>query len=114
MSMDIEKIARAAHEINRILAISHDNFAIQTWASAPEDQRQMTREAVVFLMANRSAQPHDLHENWMARAADRGFKLGMVRSATEKTEPLMVAWDALPKWARISNQLLHTVVRAIQ
>jgi hypothetical protein len=88
--------ARAAHEALSAYRVSIGEDALPAWEAAPEWMVDSTL-ALVDRIAAGNDDPAAEHEAWRAERESQGWTYGPVRDNIAKTNPLLVAFDALPE-----------------
>lgn len=105
---DIERKARACHEINRAYCAGLGDMSQVTWEDAPEWQKESARKGVV--VALNGATPEQLHESWMAVKRAEGWTYGPVKDPDAKQHPCFVPYAELPQAQRIKDFLFRAAV----
>lgn len=114
----IETIARAAHEVNRVLqqimlslGVSGGVPVAESWEDFPPDQQAGVIAGV--RKAIDGATPEQLHESWVEFKESDGWVYGPVKDADAKTHPCLVAYEDLPPEQRAKDDLFSVIVRAL-
>jgi hypothetical protein len=110
--IQIEYIARGAHEVNRSWCQLTGDHSQVPWEEAPDWQRDSARKGVMSVLRGEHS-PQASHESWMAERAAQGWTYGAVKDPVAKTHPCMVAYDALPPEQQYKDTLFVEVVRAL-
>ncbi len=114
--MNIEQIARIAHETNRAYCESIGDTSQPPWDAAPEWQRSSAVNGVAFHLAahakGETPAASASHDSWLAEKRDAGWTYGPVKNAEAKTHPCFVPYDELPIEQRIKDYLFGAVVSA--
>jgi hypothetical protein len=110
---DLEHIARVVHEAVRAFQTALGEAAAAPWDSAEDWQRQSTREAIAFQIANPSAPPSAEHDRWMAERLRDGWVFGPVKDASAKTHPLLIPYAQLSDAQRRKDALIKAIVSAL-
>lgn len=114
--MNIEQIARIAHETNRAYCESIGDTSQPTWENAPEWQRQSAIKGVEFhLSAHREGRipsPSASHDSWLAEKRADGWKFGAVKNPDTKEHPCFVPYAELPIEQRLKDYLFGAIVGA--
>lgn len=115
--MDIFRIARLAHEVNRGYCASLGDYSQPAWEDAPEWQRQSAIHGVEFhlkaIAEGRDLKPSDSHDAWLKEKAEQGWKFGLVKDADKKEHPCFVPYDQLPQEQRSKDFIFGAVIRAV-
>ncbi|HEY8213281.1 MAG TPA: hypothetical protein VIG36_04015, partial [Methylocystis sp.] len=72
--MNIEEIARVAHEINRAYCAALGDLSQPAWEDAPDWQKSSAINGVAFHRANPDAGPDHSHNEWLKEKATTGWK----------------------------------------
>ena len=114
--MNIEQIARIAHEANRAYCASIGDDSQPAWENAPGWQRASAIKGVEFHVAahdrGETPSPSASHESWLAEKRADGWAYGPVKDAEKKEHPCFVAYDALPIEQRLKDYLFGNIVAA--
>jgi hypothetical protein len=106
----IEKAARAAHEVNRTYCLfALDDGSQKPWDQAEEWQRQSARDGVRHVL--NGATPQEQHEAWKADKVRDGWVYGETKDPERKTHPCIVPYDQLPIGQRRKDDLYIATVR---
>ena len=108
----VERIAEAAHEVNRIYCGSIGDNTQKVWAKAPEWQKESARNGVRFHLANPDSKPEDSHNNWLREKSAAGWSYGPKKNQREKLHPCMVPYDELPEEQKLKDALFCCLVKA--
>lgn len=111
--VNVEMIARLAHETNRSYCQLIGDDSQLPWNAAPDWQKESARDGVRFVMANPDAAPSASHENWLKQKAADGWKWGPHKDANLREHPCFVPYDKLPREQQIKDALFMGVVRAM-
>lgn len=111
--MDIQEIARVAHEVNRAYCLATGETGIPMWQHAPDWQREGVVNGVEFYLAHLDATPEQSHENWLAHKQALGWRYGSAKDAELKEHPCMVPYGQLSDLQRAKDQIFLAVVRAL-
>lgn len=111
--MDIEKVARVCHEVNRAYCQALGDLSQPAWEDAPEWQRKSAIEGVLFHQTHPGAGPEASHENWLKEKVSEGWKYGPVKDTTKHEHPCMVPFNELPTHQQAKDFLFRAVVHAL-
>jgi hypothetical protein len=116
--MQIETIARTAHEANRVvqsilvtLGVDGGVPVAESWDEFPPDQQAGVIDGVE--KALEGATPEQLHESWVEFKESDGWVYGPVKDVDAKTHPCLVAYEDLPPIQRAKDDLFSVIVRAL-
>lgn len=112
--MNIELIARVAHETNRAYCESINDFSQIPWEDAPQWQKDSAINGVKFHIENPEAGPSGSHENWLKEKYAEGWKYGDFKDPEKKEHPCCVPYDELPADQKVKDALFVGVVRAMK
>ncbi len=114
--MNIEQIARVAHETNRAYCESIGDTSQPTWEDAPEWQRQSAIKGVTFHIDNHTngitPSPSASHDSWLEEKRVDGWKYGTEKDPEKKEHPCYVPYDQLPVEQRLKDYLFGAIVEA--
>ena len=82
--MNVEQIAKVAHEMNRALCQAFGDDSQVPWEEAPEWQRSSAINNVEFHIAHPDAGPEHSHNSWMTDKLNCGWKWGPIKDAEKK------------------------------
>lgn len=109
MNLNIEDIARVAHEANRAMQIINGEADISPgWDDAPDWQRESAVDGVKKALAG--ATPEELHQSWCDFKTAEGWVYGPVKDPEAKTHPCLVPYGDLPAGQRAKDALFQSVV----
>lgn len=111
--MNIEKIAKLCHEINRVYCKSQGDNSQLGWDDSPEWQRESARNGVMFHVENPNAGPAGSHENWLKEKVSQGWVYGEVKNPEAKVHPCCVPYDELPEFQRFKDEFFVTIVKTL-
>ena len=114
--MNIEQIAKIAHEANRAYCASRGDTSQSAWEAAPEWQRASAIKGVEFhLDAHASGEtpaPSASHDSWLAEKRAAGWTYGPVKDADAKQHPCFVPYGELPIEQQLKDYLFGYIVAA--
>jgi len=110
--MNIEQIAKTAHEVNRAYCLSTGDTTQPLWEDAPEWQKNSAINGVKFHIENPDAKPEDSHNSWLKEKETDGWKYGEVKDPEKKEHPCFVPYDKLPQEQKTKDYLFIGVVRS--
>lgn len=113
MDLNVERIARVCHEVNRAYCISQGDTSQPTWDDAPQWQKESAMSGVAAIVAKPDTTPEQSHEGWMAQKEADGWTYGTVKDADLKTHPCFVPYGDLPIAQRTKDYLFGAVVRSL-
>lgn len=114
INMQIEDIAKVAHEINKSYCESIGDTTQPTWENAPDWQKQSAITGVEFHIQNPSASPSASHEAWMKQKTEDGWKYGPIKDESKKEHPCYVPYDALPAAQKSKDYLFKQVIHSLK
>jgi hypothetical protein len=80
---------------------------------APDWQKQSAISGVGFHMAHPESTPEMSHMEWLKQKEREGWVYGLVKDASKKEHPCMVAYNDLPVEQRMKDSLFVAIVRAL-
>ena len=110
--MNIEQIAKTAHEVNRAYCLSIGDNSQPLWEDAPEWQRSSAINGVIYHIENPNAKPEDSHNNWLKIKESDGWKYGKVKNPETKEHPCFLPYEQLPQEQKTKDYLFIAVVRS--
>ena len=111
--MEIEKIAKIAHEINKAYCEALGDFSQASWENAPEWQRESARMGVDLHMSGDFG-PEASHISWMKQKVETGWVYGEFKDVVNKTHPYIVPFDQLPVEQQAKDYIFRAVVHALK
>lgn len=112
--MNVEDIARVAHEVNAAYCRSIGDTSQPSWDEAPEWQRASAGAGVQFHLDNPDAGPTGSHESWLKEKTEAGWKYGPVKDPEKKEHPCFVPYAELPREQQAKDFLFTAVVHALK
>lgn len=112
-NMQVEAIAKVAHEINRAYCAALGDLSQPAWEDAPEWQRSSAINGVQFHIANPNAGPDHSHNAWLAEKEATGWKYGPVKDPELKEHPCFVPYHQLPVEQKAKDYLFRAVVHQL-
>ena len=114
VKMNVEQIAKVAHEVNRALCQAFGDDTQMPWEEAPEWQRSSAINNVEFHIINPSTGPEHSHNSWMTDKLNSGWKWGPIKDAEKKEHPSICAYQQLPPHEKAKDYLFCAVVNALK
>ena len=111
--IEIEMIARVAHEANRAWCYENGDDSQPRWNDAPAWQCESVREGVRFVLANPDASAEASHDAWMRWKLGNGWVYDGVKRPEAKTHPNLRSFAELPEFQRRKDTLFLAIVRAL-
>lgn len=108
--MEVQAIARVAHETNRAYCESLGDYSLVNWEVAPQWQRESVIAGVRLHLANPHTTPRQSHEAWLAFKEKDGWKYGPVKDADKKEHPCFLPYDELPEQQRRKDFFFKAIV----
>lgn len=110
--MEIQDIARVAHEANRAYCLTLGDDSQAPWESAADWQKQSSITGVTGILNGTITKPEQAHESWLAEKKEQGWKYGPVKNAEKKEHHCFVPYSELPAEQRRKDSLFFAVVKA--
>jgi len=107
--INVEKIARVAHEVNREYCLILGEKAL-SWEDAPPNQKKSVIAGVVILMGDTGRTSEQMHESWLEYKEAEGWKYGPVKDEGKKEHPCMVPYGDLPLEQQLKDALFRSIV----
>ena len=111
--MNVEKIARVAHEVNKAYCEALGDFSWASWENASEWQREFARMGVDLHMSGNFG-PEASHISWMKQKVEDGWVYGEIKDPEAKTHPCIVQFDQLPVEQQAKDYIFRAVVHALK
>ena len=112
--MNVEQIARIAHETNRAYCESIGDTSQPRWEDAPDWQRSSAVKGVEFHIAahekGETPAPSASHDSWLAEKRADGWKYGATKNPETKEHPCFVPYNELPVEQRLKDYLFGNIV----
>lgn len=113
ISIPLERLAEAAHEVNRVYCELLGDTSQPDWAHAPDWQKQSAVNGVLFHRNNPLATPRDSHESWLEEKRRDGWMWGTEKNPELKIHPCCVPYDDLPEEQRRKDDFFCAVVKTL-
>lgn len=111
--MDIEKIAKICHELNRVYCQTIGDNSQVSWEASPEWQKNSAITGVNYHINNINSSPADSHNSWLKEKQETGWKYGPIKDADKKEHPCFVPYAELPIEQKIKDYLFCSVVKTL-
>lgn len=102
---ETERIARLAHEVNRLFCERIGDYSQLSWEDAPDWQKESAIKGVEFVSKNPKITAHETHESWLENKIEAGWVYGKEKDEEKKTHPCMVKYSSLPPEQRAKDKL---------
>lgn len=113
MKLEVEQIAKIAHQANKAYCESIGDLSQVDWDSAPEWQRSSAVTGVQFIRDNPCAHPGEVHESWLRQKFSDGWTYGPVKDPEKKEHPCCVEYAALPTEQIAKDHLFKAVAKSL-
>lgn len=108
--MNVEQIARVAHEANGSYCASIGDFSQTSWDEAPSWQRDSAIAGVTAMLDGTCTSSEEQHEAWSQHKIADGWVYGPEKDAEAKTHPCLVPYAELPREQQKKDALFRAVV----
>ena len=112
--MNIENIAKAAHELNKAYCESIGDNSQPNWEDAPEWQKSSAINGVQFHLDNPDATPSASHISWLKQKKEEGWKYGEVKNAETKEHPCFVPYEQLPNEQKAKDYIFRQTIHSLK
>lgn len=112
--MQVEEIARVAHEINRAFCESNGDYSQPLWQDASEWQKSSAYAVVQFHLSNPDASASATHDEWMRHKIEMGWKYGVSKNPETKEHPCIVPYEQLPETEKTKDHLFRQTVHSLR
>lgn len=112
--MNIEQLAKIAHNMNKALCQAFGDNSQVEWDEAAEWQKNSAVNGVVFHLKNPHALPSDSHESWMKQKVEEGWVYGEVKDAEAKTHPCIVPYEELPNEQKAKDYIFKQTIESFR
>lgn len=112
--VDVERIARACHEVNRAYCASLGDASQAAWENAPDWQKESARNGVRAILHDPAgATPGGSHRNWLEEKIQAGWTYGPIKDPAKRQHPCMVPFNELPREQQTKDFLFLALVKAL-
>lgn len=108
--LEIEKIAKACHEVNRAYCLSLGDASQPAWEDAPQWQKDSVILGVKLHVNNPNVGQQASHESWMDQKIADGWKYGPTKDPEAKIHPCIVPFEKLPVEQQAKDFIFRAVV----
>lgn len=114
MKLTHEQIAELCHTINRFYSQLIGDPMQPRWEDMPEDIRKGVISAVYMVLNEPDMTPRAQHEAWCDAKVREGFVYGPVKDLENRTHPLLIPYDQLPKEQQAKDSLFMGTINALK
>jgi hypothetical protein len=111
--MKTEKIAKTAHELNKLYCESMGDMSQPSWEDAPDWQKESAVSGVEQIRENPNTSQSESHEGWLRQKLDSGWKYGPIKDPDKKEHSCCVPYDELPEFQKSKDAIFGAVVRGL-
>jgi hypothetical protein len=108
--MQIEEIAKVAHEVNRSYCLALGDDSQVPWEEAPDWQKDSAINGVKFHLAHPGVTPAMSHSAWLLQKDREGWTWGEVKDVERKQHPCFTPYDNLPVEQKAKDYIFSAVV----
>jgi len=112
--VNIENIAKAAHELNKAYCESIGDNSQPSWEDAPEWQKSSAINGVTFHLNNPDATPSASHQSWLKQKTEEGWKYGKVKNPETKEHPCFVPYEQLPNEQKAKDYIFRQTIHSLK
>ncbi|MFW9872159.1 MAG: RyR domain-containing protein [Candidatus Thorarchaeota archaeon] len=107
--MEIEKIAKLCHQVNRAYCKSIGDESHRNWDVCDEWQKESAINGVKYHLENNTTTPEDSHINWLKQKQEEGWKYGEVKDVEKKEHPCFVPYEKLPTEQKSKDYIFKAI-----
>jgi len=111
--MNLEQIARVAHEVNRAYCLALGDNSQVAWDETPDWQKNSVLNGVALHLDYPDVEPEASHVAWCEQKAWGGWIYGPIKDPEEKTHPNLVPFAELPREQQAKDFIFRAVVHAL-
>ena len=111
--IEIRRMARIAHEVNRAYCMSLGDMSQLVWEDAPDWQKSSAVNGVMAHLKSAGMTPEQSHECWMQQKEAEGWRWGAVKNVDRKEHPCFLPYAELPSDQKVKDYLFRAVVRSL-
>jgi hypothetical protein len=111
--MNMIKIAKVAHEVNKAYCESLGDFSQLSWDKAPDWQKKSALMGVDLHISGDFG-PEASHISWMKQKVEDGLVYGPEKNPDLKQHPCIVPFNQLPKEQQAKDFIFRAVVQALK
>lgn len=95
--LDVRRIARILYEGRRAVRVAFDRDTPRwpDWQHAPQSVQDESERVVRLIGMGKVQTPEALHEDWLFRMQQAGYRHGMLHDPERRTHPAMLDFGAL-------------------
>lgn len=111
--MSPDKIAKVCHQVNKAACEAYGDHSQVDWDDAPEWQREAAlhgvNDCIMGVLSSES-----LHNSWMHKKIEDGWKWGPIKNPAAKEHPDLVPYEQLPVSAKLKDYLFKEIVQTLK
>lgn len=111
--MNVNDIARIAHEVDRSHCESLGDFSNKSWHKSTPERRAVVIAGVRRYMADHKDGPQIVHNAWVATMIAQGWVYGEDEDPQKKTHPCLVPFHSLTPIDKSKDFIFHAIVVAL-
>lgn len=112
--MDVVKIAKVCHEVNRAYCTAIGDNTQPEWKKAPAWQVESAEKGVKFHIKNPDAGPSASHDEWLKEKAETGWKYGIVKDVQKREHPCFLPYAELPVEQKAKDFIFTEIVKQLK
>jgi len=110
----VDRIAEAAHEVNRAYCLYvTEDYSQAPWEALPDDLKNSTRNGVRAVADDPRLSLVQCHNLWMKQKVKEGWIYDPHKNYLERKHPNIVEYERLPLEQRVKDALFGTIVRTM-
>lgn len=110
----VEIIACICHQVNKSICEFHGDHSQKDWNECDEWQKESAIAGVEEVLKNPDITSEEIHDKWMLKKAEDGWKFGKEKCPEKKTHPCMIPYEELPEEQRLKDSCFNAVCNAMR
>lgn len=111
--LNVEDIARVAHEVNRAYCAALGDHSQVAWGEAPDWQKDSALAGITAHLGS-DLTPRESHDLWCQHKLKEGWSWGVDKDEIAKRHPCLIPYNSLPTEQRVKDYLFSAVVNSLK